>query len=273
MKSLLILILVSSPAAASFTFHFGDRPRTLEVNGEEETLLVFPSAPFTRVCQPSGIVDLSTLGSAAEAQNLLPAGNRYDYFNRLAAGNSSTEAKPEDNGREALSKLLKLTPLRNGAATVCAVKLVTGETVMVRFALQSQIQRPAVEFKPASSFEAPGDFASNLTGLTAFRDLIQGGDLTYLLEVTPTFASMSTENGDYKIVYLGTDSKSISAWHIRGKAKKEFTPPRQIKTDFVGQILFSAWQPRVDYKPGDEFDFWLLSSHDFSRDELSLRLP
>lgn len=271
MKYLILLALLSTNANASFTFHFGDRPRTLEVNGEEETLLVFPAAPFTRVCQPSGIVDLSTLGSAAEAQSMLPAGSRYDYFNRLA-GNEADE-KPEDNGREAVSKLLKLTPLRNGATTVCAVKLVSGETVMVRFALQSQIQRPAVEFKPASSFEAPGDFASNLTGLSTFRDLIQGGDLTYLLEVTPTFASMSTESGDYKIVYLGSDSKSLAAWHIRGKAKKEFTPPRQIKTDFVGQILFSAWQPRIRYKPGDEFDFWLLSSHDFSRDELSLRLP
>lgn len=269
----IILILMSQTARAGFQFYFGDKPRTLEVNGQEETLLVFPSPPFTKTCQPAGVLDLNTIASTAEAESLLPTSNRYEYINQIAGSGTGQPAKTSDGRDNLVGRLLKLTPLRNGSASVCAIKLVSGDTVMVRFSLQAQIQRPSIEFKNASSFELPGEMAASLDGLSVFRDLIQGGDLTYLLDVTPSSTSIATENASYTIVYVGSDSRSIAGWRIKGKVRKAFTPPRILKTDFIGQLLFSSWQPRKSFKEGDEFQFYLLSTHDFSRDELASRLP
>ena len=58
---LIVSALWSSHALADFKFTYGEEPRRLEVNSFEKTLLVFPSPPYTQVCQPSGVVALDTL--------------------------------------------------------------------------------------------------------------------------------------------------------------------------------------------------------------------
>lgn len=275
-KKLLLTFVLLSFQAQGNTFFYGDKPRNLEVNGRDSTLLVFPSPSFTKLCQPGGIVDLSTLQSIVEAQTLLPNSQKYDIMDQIRASNNAGFQPKQPKERDTtVARMLKLTPLRKSGSTICAIRLVSGETVLVRFQLSKHLQRPFIEFKHIGSFKTEG-VINKLGGLNVFRDLLQGGDLTYFADVTPVYKTFTTPFAKWTIDYVGTDEKAFKAWRLTGTARKAFEAPEFIRSDFVGQFLFSSWRskgsPRT-LKPDEDFTLFLLTTHDLDDGELKERLP
>lgn len=275
-KKLLLSIIFLSFQAQGSTFFYGDKPRNLEVNGRDSTLLVFPSPSFTKLCQPGGVVDLNTIQSVVEAQALLPNSQKYDIMDQIrASSNVGFQPKPTSKRDTTVARMLKLTPLRKSGSTICAIRLVSGETVLVRFQLAKHLQRPFIEFKHIGSFKTEG-VINKLGGLNVFRDLLQGGDLTYFADVTPVSKRFRTSSAAWTIDYVGTDEKAFKAWRVTGQARKSFEAPEFIRSDFVGQILFSSWRskgaPR-ELKADEDFTLFLLTTHDLEDSELKERLP
>ena len=269
--SIAIVIFLHSYVGICHEFFYADKPRSLEINANDASLLLFPSPSLTHLCQPSGVVDLSTLKSLYQAQTILPNRQRYAVFDQInqETKNNGVEDKNRDFG---LARMLKITPLKRSGSTICAIGLVSGETVQVRFDLSSQLERPFVEFKHISDFKREG-VINKIGGLNIFRDLLKGGDLSYFINITPSFTRWRTENANWKIEYVGTDYKTYKAWRIKGIARRNFEGPEFIETSFVGQIIFSAWKKSRFLKKDDEYFLYLLTTHDFGKKEMMRRLP
>ncbi len=281
-KSICFLILLGTfkCAFAEFVHYFGDEPRVLEVNANEKTLLAFPAPAYTQICQPSGVIALDTLVNRDEIQQILPHASAMSFIERADKSGSTQIQDPAGQGEERdslVASLLKLTPLRQQGQTTCAIKLVSGETAMITFVLSETIQRPAVELQNIARVTEPAKVATKLGGLNIFRDLVSGGNLTYLIEISPNKNSHKTENARYRLVYLGSDDQNFKAWRFRGEARKDFTAPLFIESK-MGQLLFSAWRGNNYQNPrkfaaGEPFEFYALTGADVSYTELVAKLP
>ena len=93
-----LFLLSSAPvASAQEIYYFSDKARDLEVSADAETLLVFPAAPFARVCQPTEIAEFYPLQSVDELQSmLLPSGRPGACARGDVTGNGAISATDVD---------------------------------------------------------------------------------------------------------------------------------------------------------------------------------
>lgn len=279
--SIIIMVFMSSTLRAEFKFLFGDKPRVLEVNAFEKTLLSFPSPALTQNCHPGRVVALDVLERLEEATQIVPQTSGVSFMEKIRAASqveSGLRKSDQSERGDEVARLLRLTPLRQSGSTTCAIKLVTGDTVMVTFVLSATVQRPVVEFENISSASSPAKISAKLGGINIFRDLLSGGDLTYLIDITPVFGrSHNTENAKYKLSYLGTDNENVRAWRLHGEAKTSFEAPLFLDAP-MGQLLFSAWKSSDRQNPrkleqGMGFSLYLLTTADIQIEEVLIKLP
>jgi hypothetical protein len=291
------LLFAAAPAAsAQEIYYFSDKARDLEVSADAETLLVFPAAPFARVCQPVDIAEFYPLENADELQSMmLPSGVQYKTLSAAQDAGAGGGASGGENTM--LSRHLKLVPRRQAGSTTCAIRLVNEQVVNVRIVLTKMIAKPIIDFR-SSLEKARGGAAitASLGSLNLFRSLSLGGELSFLVDETPTESQTGeggstrthltrrTDTATYRLAYVGTDKEHFKAWKFEGEADKAFRA-LPMKDARIGDFYFSAFRPakagdkvvnvpaNYQFEAGEKFNLYVLSRSDITVNEMLGRLP
>ena len=234
--NLAILLFPGMGFAQQIVYYTG-QTKFVEVSASEETMLHFPAPPYAMICNPSDVLDLVPVDSLSD----------FDQASlRRIAGNAKDENKAFDEVGTA--KILKLIPLRREQSANCAIRIANGDVLNINFYINPKIMTPAIDFKSIydrstvdiSAFEGQGN-----AGI--FRELLKGGDLSFLTEITPrkalNYQRKKTPSVDYTIRYAGTDGKKITVWRLVGKVSSDsYKLPQKLEQKNFGQLYFSAFK-------------------------------
>ena len=116
-----------------------------------------------------------------------------------------------------------------------------------------------------------------------FRELLKGGNLSFLNEITPrrgfNYFRKKTEKADYIINYAATDGKSYTVWRISGKAKTAFEMPKYFDTN-LGELFYSAYKKAggpsgipLKIEKDDRFYIYLMGSVDLNKNDVMRMFP
>lgn len=293
---------IASISHAQEIFYFSDHARDLEVSSNSETMLSFPSPPYARVCQPSGILDLYPIESADDLESVsLPLGFQDSGSKGLPLTGDSPQKVNASTDSELTASHLKLIPKKTSGSAVCAIRLSNEQVINVRFILNDLVSKPLIEFRSLLEKARSGSAYNETLGpINIFRAILSGGDLAFLVDDTPTLLTSndSTKNGieilhskpftkstplaSYRLEYVGTDKDLYKAWRFEGLAEKEIATSQDLRNVKIGELYFSAFQrlsqeKSPDYVPtihsGEKFKLFVLSRGDISAQEMMEKLP
>lgn len=249
-SSILALMLASFESHGQEIIYYGEEPKTVDVFAGGESLMIFPSPPFARVCQPSGVVDMEPVADAKELErHLVPRGIHYQDLDLSKAASSAI--KEEDR----LSYVLKLVPKRKKGAGHCSITLANNDIVNLVFRLSDKVFRPIIPLRSIYDKTAKdGRITDLLDAGDVFKSALRGGKPDFLADVTPHSEkgkrlTKYTKTASYVLAYVGTDKLNYKLWTIHGRTY------RTVKSPFlngvgVNRIYYSSYRPIDEAKGG-----------------------
>lgn len=268
---LILLISFSVNSYALEKVYFGDGVKDIFVNSHESTLLLFQSPPIAKVCQPNGVIELFPIESKDEVDTMT-----------LSQGADLMGMMKEKSSSQQIELMLKLTPYRENQITSCDIKLVSGETVSVKFKPISTLRRPLIEFENIFSKSSQSKMnSSSSDSLEVFQQFSTGGELLSFIDLTPLTSNKTarSELARYEILYLGTDREKYKAWIFKVISAKPAKDLPLLKNIKVNEIFYSLWAKDTPLKPmsqleiGQEVKLFILSSSDITPEEMMRKLP
>jgi len=285
MHKLILLLLLSlyltlcvTRSIAGDKIYYHHSTREISISNSDETLLVFQAPPVATICQPQNILELYAVQNIGEIHSLtVPQG--------ASLMESLSDSNSESQNQDMLPKLLKLVPSKNDGKTTCAIKLANHDTVNIKFSLNQNTFRPILELE--SIFGRKNHLEENISvgrkdAHELFKQLVVGGELTYLSDVTPSKIAPKTytkKNARYKFHYIGTDSKAFKAWIIEFKSRYTQEVPHFLTNTQMGDIYYSVFKYPKNFTtpnkvgPQEVLNILVLSRHDLEINDMLERLP
>ena len=272
-KNFIVVVFALASSFAVYgqkTIYYSHNPKHIEVNEYEQTMLSFPVPPYAYSCNPSNVLEFQPVESLSD----------YDQMTLKLMRSDKKEAdKIRTTEASTTARLLKLIPLKNNASTTCIVRLADGDVVNMNVNTTANIMIPGIDFQPLRDQpNATISVFDDANSIKIFRELLKGGNLSFLDEITPrrafSYLRKNTENADYMVNYAATDGKNFTVWRISGVAKKTYELPRYFNVS-LGQLYFSAYKSAKGknslpllLSSGEKFYIYLMGSVSLTQNEV-----
>ena len=272
---LLSLFALCRELYAQKIVYYGNDPKQVEVNAYEQTMLSFPAAAYAYHCNPSDVFDFHAVENLSD----------YDQMTLQIMKSDKAEAdKVRKTEAKTTARLLKLLPLKPNKTARCIFRLADEDVINVSFFSTPDIMVPAIDFRPISEqVKSQVSMINDGKPIGVFRELLKGGNLSFLNEVTPkigyNFARKITEKASYVVTYAANDSSNYSVWRISAKANAPFEFPKNFSPK-IGQLLYSAYKKKSGKTPiplklnkDENFYIYLMGSLNLTKHDVLGMMP
>ncbi|MCB9228974.1 MAG: hypothetical protein H6618_05125 [Deltaproteobacteria bacterium] len=271
----LLLLLESGIARAQKTVYYGNDPVSVEVNSFEQTMLSFPAPAYAYSCNPSDVISLEKVENLSD----------YDQATLRIMQNDKKEAeKIKAKEADSTARLMKLIPVKKLQSASCIIRLADNDVIHLKISTNPDITLPGIDFRPLkkqSSSHIPMMKDENYSNI--FRELIKGGTLSFLSDMTPNWGLIQkgkdTAKARYIIQYAATDGQNFTVWRVQGYSLTPFTMPESFNAT-PGHLIYSAAKKSSGYaqhplhlNSGESFYIYLMGHVKLSTTDVLEMLP